>query len=356
MDRQAAQTSFRISFVEPHLKIFGGIRRIVELSNRLVDRGVPTTIYHPTGEPCEWMESRAEVRPAAEALQTDHDVVIYNDPNAHDFQLVERMRAKLKVFYILELYETRLLTGFKPALFRPRHTTTRYMKRSLQAPYLRLANATWLRDWIRERMGLDSELLLGGVNREQFHPVEVDPPGDAFRLLCSGDPRPRKGSALIREAFERVRRHHPRLELQTYHGKGIAQDDMAATYSAADLFIECSRQAGWNNPVAEAMACRVPVVCTNIGGVRDFAEDERTALLVPPGDVAATAQAIERMVTDPTLRAQLAEAGYRRISAFDWDDSTERLLEILSRHLADSVNGTAVDASAETVGAKRAGV
>jgi hypothetical protein len=54
----------RVAFVEPHLKLFGGIRRILELSNRLTDRGVEVTVFHPAGTPCEWMECRAPVRPA----------------------------------------------------------------------------------------------------------------------------------------------------------------------------------------------------------------------------------------------------------------------------------------------------
>lgn len=70
--------------------------------------------------------------------------------------------------------------------------------------------------------------------------------------------------------------------MDTYCGKGISQEKMAEKYSSADIFVEASWQAGWNNPVAEAMACKVPVVCTDIGGVKDFAFHEKTALLVPP--------------------------------------------------------------------------
>ena len=47
----------RIAFVEPHLKLFGGIRRVLELAHRLTLRGHSVTIYHPTGEPCDWMDA-----------------------------------------------------------------------------------------------------------------------------------------------------------------------------------------------------------------------------------------------------------------------------------------------------------
>jgi glycosyltransferase involved in cell wall biosynthesis len=322
----------KVAFVEPHLGLFGGIRRILELSNRLTDRGVEVTVFHPQGTPCDWMECRARIRPSKQLLGEPQDVVIYNDPNPEDFGLVRRAPVRLRVFYVLELYETTLLPGFHPTIYRPRHQRTLYMKRSLRAGYLLLTNATWLSTFLRERMGLDSTLLLGGVNREMFHPRQRDA-NDRFRILCSGDPRPRKGTQAIRAAVDLARRERRDIELDTYHGRGVAQHDMAEVYGSADLFIEASSQAGWNNPAAEAMACRVPLVCTDIGGVRDFAIHERTALLVPPGDVPAMAAAILRMARDAGLRERLAAAGLERIARFDWDRSADQLVEILERAL-----------------------
>lgn len=322
----------KVAFVEPHLGLFGGIRRVLELSNRLTDRGVEVTVFHPAGTPCDWMECRARVRPAKGLLDEPQDVVIYNDPNPEDFALVRRASARLRVFYVLELYEKSLLPGFHPMIYRPRHQRTLYMKRSLKAGYLLLTNATWLSTFLRDRMDLDSTLLFGGVNREMFHPRERDA-HDGFRILCSGDPRPRKGTRAIRAAVELARRERSDIELDSYHGRGVPQHEMAALYGAADLFIEASSQAGWNNPAAEAMACRIPLICTDIGGVRDFAIHEQTALLVPSGDIAGLTSAILRMAQDAGLRERLAAAGVERIARFDWDRSADQLVEILERSL-----------------------
>lgn len=322
----------KVAFVEPHLELFGGIRRIVELSNRLTERGIEVTIFHPAGTPCAWMECRARVRPSEHLLDTPQDAVIYNDPNPDDFGLVRRAQARVKAFYVLELYEKSLLSGFRPMIYRPRHQRTLYMKRSLRAGYLLLTNATWLTKFLRERMGLESTLLLGGVNREMFHPRDR-PPNANFHILCSGDPRPRKGTEAIREAVDLARQKRADLVLETYHGRGIPQRRMVGVYTAADLFIEASHQAGWNNPAAEAMACGVPLVCTDIGGVHDFARHEETALLVPPGNVRAMAAAILRMAGDADLRARLATAGLASIGRFDWDRSADSLVAILEKSL-----------------------
>jgi glycosyltransferase involved in cell wall biosynthesis len=319
----------RISFIEPHLDLYGGIRRVLEFSNRFTDRGEDVTIYHPTGQPCTWMECRARVRPLADLLRSSHDVVIFNNPP--DYVWARRASAPLKVFYILELYDRDRLLRFDPKIFWPRKGRMLALKRTLQLPFLMVANASWIQEWLRDHMRLDVELQFGGVNTGLFHPRARTRGTGAFRILCSGDPREHKGTATIMDAVERVRRTHA-VQLATYHGKGIPQREMAAVYGAADLFVDAQWHAGWNNPVIEAMACGTPVVCTDIGGVRDFAVHEKTALLVPPRDANALASSIVRMIDDDALRARLAAHALEVVARFDWDRAADGFLDLLYRH------------------------
>jgi len=323
----------RISFVEPHLKIFGGIRRVVELANRLSLRGHVVTIFHSNGSPCEWMKCIAEIKSYDEVLKHDHDVIIYNDPNPIDYKLVKKANAKLKVFYILELYDKQLLKGINFRLFSPKNSRMLFLKKSLLFPYLRLSNATWEKKWLKRNMNLDSKLLLGGINTKIFYPVDIVKDASELKILCSGDPRERKGTETILEAIEIVKKDDPRVTIDTYYGKGLPQEKMAEKYSSADIFIEASWSAGWNNPVAEAMACKVPVICSDIGGVRDFAFHEKTALLVPPKDPNAIASAVLRLIYDEKLKNVLRNNAYNHILKFDWDDSARRLEEILLNEL-----------------------
>jgi len=70
-------------------------------------------------------------------------------------------------------------------------------------------------------------------------------------------------------------------------------------------------------PVAiiEAMSCRVPVVSTMTGGIPELFEGVDDALLVPPEDPAALAEAMERLIEIPGLRERLIESGRRRVEA-----------------------------------------
>jgi glycosyltransferase involved in cell wall biosynthesis len=276
------------------------------------------------------MECRATVLPSGELARRDHDVVIFNNPP--DYRQVRRAQARAKVFYILELYDHDRLLRFDPKIFWPRKGRMLALKRSLQMPFVMVANATWIQEWLQQHMQLDADLQLGGVNRQLFHPEpRLRADGAAFRILCSGDPREHKGSATVRDAVERVRRSRA-VELDTYHGKGIPQSGMAATYAAADLFVDAQWHAGWNNPVIEAMACGTPVVCTDIGGVRDFAFHERTALLVPPRDAAALAAAVARLIDDAALRGRLAANALVEVERFDWDRAADEFLDKLYRY------------------------
>ena len=78
---------------------------------------------------------------------------------------------------------------------------------------------------------------------------------------------------------------------------------------AADLFVLCSGYEGLSHVLLEAMAAGLPVLASGVGGNRALVKDDHDGLLVPFGDVAATAQALGRLLADDSLRARLGEAG-----------------------------------------------
>lgn len=321
----------KIAFLEPHLELYGGIRRILEFANRFVDRGADTFIFHPTGEPCRWMECRAETRPTSAFFDEDYDVLIFNEP--HHSRMVRRARAQLKVHYILGLYDRERLESFDWKMYWPWRGRTMSLKRCLQLPFLHVSNSTWMQRWLREHVGIETELQIGGIDRSVFRPVSAQRQDDKFRILCTGNPSPIKGTATVLEAVERVRERHPQVELAAYHGRDIPQSEMAAYYGGADLFVDAQWHGGWNNPVLEAMACGTPVVCSEIGAVEDFAFHERTALLAPARDTVAFAAAIERVITDAPLRGRIAAAALEHVAQFDWDASADDFLAMFSQRV-----------------------
>jgi glycosyltransferase involved in cell wall biosynthesis len=87
-----------------------------------------------------------------------------------------------------------------------------------------------------------------------------------------------------------------------------------------DVLVLPSEAEGFGLVLIEAMAAGVPVVATNVAGIRDVVRDQQTGLLVPARDPAALAHAIEQVLSDSSLRSRLTEAGRREVQAkYTWD-------------------------------------
>ncbi|MCE5359405.1 MAG: glycosyltransferase family 4 protein [Acidithiobacillus sp.] len=87
-------------------------------------------------------------------------------------------------------------------------------------------------------------------------------------------------------------------------------------------------------PLAEAMACGCAFVGTDIGGCRDYAIHQETALLSPPKDPAALYRNLVRVAEDDKLRHWLQIRRNARIQRFTWERSGRALLEWLGEHIA----------------------
>lgn len=83
-------------------------------------------------------------------------------------------------------------------------------------------------------------------------------------------------------------------------------------YQCMDLFALASAMEAFGLVAAEAMLCRLPVVASSVGGLRDVVREGETGFLVEPLSPPAFAEAIRGLLADPLLRKQMGDAGYRR--------------------------------------------
>jgi glycosyltransferase involved in cell wall biosynthesis len=342
--------TFDIAALLPGLGVFGGVRRFLELGNELVRRGHRYVLYHPQGQPPDWLPFRGETRPLAALTGARHQVLLCGEPAL--LQAFRDARADLKLFYCV--------------LEKMQHEGT--IARSCD--WTLLANSTGIQRRLRRKYGVHAADAIGGINLGVFHPPAQPRqrgPGDPLRILAYGRlSRRRKGVPIVVRAAEMLSRRlsrrwpawggsvaHPvTLVLFDHVGPGnegdprqhlraripcefhlnLKQELLADLYATCDVFVSAERRAGWNNTVAEAMACGVPVVCTSSGTI-DLARHLETACIVRWRHAFFFARALAGMSADAALRARLRGAALAHVAAYAWPRVADRFEAIVREKL-----------------------
>lgn len=316
----------RIAAVLPHVEIFGGVRRYIEIGNEFVKRGHAYTLFHPEGTPPEWLKFVGRVRAFSSLEEESFDVALCSEYSV--LSEFERIRARVKFFYFL----------------LPGHKKERDVVRS---GYFFLGNSLGMCRRIEKKYRVLCFRATGGVNPDIFYPVERQKKSDRFRILSYGRlSRRRKGIQHVLRAVEKLHRKFPHIQLLLFDSRvgeekkdprkviktdvpyeffwNLPQEKMAWLYSQADVFVSAERRAGWSNTAAEAMACGIPVVCTP-SGTQDFAVHGQTALVVRLPYSPFLCRQLRRFIQDESLRNRIAQEGFRRIKTFTWSALAERL-------------------------------
>ena len=204
------------------------------------------------------------------------------------------------------------------------------------------------------------ETMYLGIHNEVFMPGPAHPLSDPVRLVFVGSLWEGKGPQIIVQALRLLNETAglPRFHLDLY-GEGpegfrryldkqireanleeqvsfhgfVGWDELAGAMHQSDIFVFSSI---WDEPFAitplQAQGCGLPVVATRAGGTAEGYVDGETALLIPPRDPEAMAQAIARLVQDDALRLKLRENGLREAQErWRFDAYVDRLVDFYER-------------------------
>ncbi len=156
-------------------------------------------------------------------------------------------------------------------------------------------------------------------------------------ILCIGRLSKEKAQADLIEAFKDLSQTHHDLDSKLLivgdgpgresltalaEASGFAErivftgqvSDVRPHYAIADVFVLPSHSEGSPNVLLEAMAARVPVVATEVGGVPEIVDDQKSALLVPAKQPPALAAAIARVLRNPDVGVKLTDAAAVRLA------------------------------------------
>jgi glycosyltransferase involved in cell wall biosynthesis len=217
----------------------------------------------------------------------------------------------------------------------------------LEAASAVVTTSEWTRRRLAELYGLPAVVAEPGVDAAPLAPGT--PAGGA--LLCVAAITPGKGHDVLLAALEAVADlpwrctcagsldRDPQFAASVRGGRAdfvgpLVGPALDRAYAAADLLVLPSRAETYGMVVTEALARGIPVVASDVGGVREALRSG--GLLVPPADPAALAAALRRWLTDAALRERLRRAARsRRTELRGWAATAADVAAVLVRAASD---------------------
>jgi glycosyltransferase involved in cell wall biosynthesis len=148
-------------------------------------------------------------------------------------------------------------------------------------------------------------------------------PDCSLVLIGADGPLLRQTRALIQELG---------LEKQVELHVNVPHDQLPRFMEKAELFILPSRVEPFGIVLLEAGAAGLPVVATQVGGIPELIEHERTGLLISPDSVEELALAMRRLIENPDLAGELGRKWHERVIAtWSWDITCQKYLQMIDR-------------------------
>ena len=361
-----------VAHVDAEVGFSGGEAQVFLLMEGLRERGWRNVLLCPPGSAAE-ARARAldlDVRPVAMRNDLDGPAVLALR------RAVEEERADLAH---LHTGRATWLGGWAARLAGVPAITTRRMDRAVKRGLrTRLVYGTLTRRAAAISGAVAACLRAGGVEPERVRVIHssVDPARLAPRrpraevrrelgagegdvvLLALGGLIPRKGHDVLLLALVELARRGVRpqlwiagegaqrelLERRVAELEGRARllgrrEDVPDLLGACDVVVMPSRREGLGVAALEAMAAGRPVVASAVGGLAEAVVDGGSGLLVPPGDPSALALALELVVLDAELRAQLGAGGRARVAEGYLAEQMVAAYDALYREVLAEVRG-----------------
>lgn len=234
----------------------------------------------------------------------------------------------------------------------------------LSAAQATVVNTASERDQMRELYGAPAEslhIIPPGVDVSTFHPATPPRPAsrDEFRVVFAGRPQPLKGPEILIDAVALAATAVPGIRLEIRgtaapdyieglkartRERGIAdrcrfipasgRSELAEAFREADAVACPSSSETFGLVALEAQACGVPVVASDVSGLRAALDDGAAGFLVSHRTPEAWSRALTELAGDPALRDRLSRAGVAHARTLDWDHAAHATAALYDRLLA----------------------
>lgn len=325
----------KLGVLLPHTKLYGGVKRFLELGNIFVEKGHEFCVYTPDAAPPNWFAYKGRMATFEQAA-TDELDALWTTTTAYA-PILAASNARHKIFYHVRIKEN--------------------LRDVVRYPDIEIfACSTNVYEHDMRHCGRKPFLAVGGVTMANYQPktdYAVDA-GRPFVVMGYGRIAERvKGTKYVVKACERLYRKGYNIRLLLFDTalsqqwqqkldaftckcpfdfvKNHPFERNSELFNRADCFVsaENPRYSGWNNTVAEAMACGLPVVSTS-AGTKDLLIDGVNGLQSARW-VFCFQRHIARLYHDEALRRSLGTAARQHVAQFDWNILADRILKHLEQ-------------------------
>lgn len=321
----------KLGVLLPHTKLYGGVKRFLELGNIFVEKGHDVCIYTPDAKPPTWFDFKGRMA-TFDCLPNDELDALWTTTTSYLPMLVDS-HARHKIFYHVRVKE--------------------HLRDIMRQPDVEVfACSSNVYDYDCRHFSKKPFLAVGGVTLANYQPktdyaIENNRP---FVVMAYGRIAERvKGTKYVVKACERLYKRGYNIRLLLFD---TALDERwqerldaftcrcpydfvqnhpfernSELFNRADCFVsaENPRYSGWNNTVAEAMACALPVVSTS-AGTKDLLVDGVNGIRSARW-VFCFERHISRLYHDEALRQRLGTAARRHVAQFDWQLLADKILQ-----------------------------
>lgn len=308
-----------LGVILPHTKLYGGVKRFLELGNIFIELGHTFTVYTIEGKAPTWYDFKGETKTFVDLKKDDIDALFTTEVRFLE-QLVTA-NTKKKIFYHVRMTEK--------------------VQKTLKYPDIEVfACSTNIYLYDKKKYGIEAFKALGGVNVLNYlektdYSVKVRP----FCVMAYGRLAEKvKGTKYVVKACEKLYKKGYNIKLLLFD-TAISEkaqklidnfstcvpydfvqnhpfDKNSELFNRADVFVAAEGHAGWSNTVAEAMACALPVIATS-AGTRDLLIDGVTGLHTWRYAFIIRRR-LKTLIENEGLREQLGKAARKNVENFDW--------------------------------------
>ena len=322
----------RLGVLLPHTKLYGGVKRFLELGNIFVEKGHDFYVFTPDGVAPQWFDYKGKMATFPDIQGVELDALWTTTPS--DLPMLLQSSAHHKIFYHVRIKEK--------------------LSEILSHPEIELyACSTNVYQHDLRTYGREAFLAVGGVTVRNYQSKKDYQVKDRpFVVMGYGRLAERvKGTRYVVSACEQLYRRGYNIQLllfDTHTSEKMKRkyeqfkcrcpyefvldhpfERNSELFNRADCFVsaENPKYSGWNNTVAEAMASGLPVISTK-AGTADLLIDGVNGIRSARW-VFCFARHIAHLYDDESLRRRLGMAAREHIQTYDWERVAEKILNHL---------------------------